>query len=97
MAKIQSAAKYRQLSAISLSAGANWRSTGRLPLGKAPRQPAHMVRDFADRSYCVIFLASGNLALTATKNLSLNNSKFLALRLYMNTAWYNGIQEGAWH
>lgn len=56
-----------------------------------------MVRDFADRSYCVIFLASGNLALTAGKSLYLNNSKFLALRLYMNTAWYNGIQEGAWH
>ena len=60
MAKIQSAAKYRQLNAISLSAGANWRSTGRLPLGKAPRQPAHMVRDFADRSYCVIFLDLGD-------------------------------------
>ena len=52
-----------------------------------------MVRDFADRSYCVIFLASGNLALSSY----LNNSKFLALRLYMNTAWYNEIQEGAWH
>lgn len=97
MAKIQSAAKHRQLSTISLSAGANWRSTGRLPLGKVPRQPAHMVRDFADRSYCVIFLASGNLALTADKSLYLNSSKFLALRLYMNTAWYNEIQESAWH
>ena len=93
MAKIPSAAKYRQLSTISLSAGANWRIAGRLSLGKAPRQPAHMVRDFADRSYCVIFLASGNLALSSY----LNNSKFLALRLYMNTAWYNEIQEGAWH
>ena len=97
MDKIQSASKYRQLSAISLSAGANWRSTGRLSLGKAPRQPAHMVREFADRSYCVIFLASGNLALIADKSLYLNDSKFLALRLYMNMAWYNGIQEGAWH
>ena len=97
MAKIQSAAKHRQLSTISLSAGANWRSTGRLSLGKAPRQPAHMVRDFASRSYCVIFLASGNLTLIADKSLYLNDSKFLALRLYMNTAWYNGIQEGAWH
>ena len=97
MAKVQSAARHRQLNAISLSAGANWRSTGRLPLGKAPRQPAHMVRDFADRSYCVIFLASGNLALIVDKSLYLNNSKFLALRLYMNTAWYNEIQEGAWH
>lgn len=97
MAKIQSAAKYRQFSAISLSAGANWRITGRLSMGKAPRQPAHMVRYFASRSYCVIFLASGNLALIADKSLYLNDSKFLALRLYMNVAWYNGIQEGAWH
>ena len=97
MAKIQSAAKYRQLNAISLSAGTHLRSSSRLSLGKTPRQPAHMVRDFAGRSDRIVFLASRNLALTATKNLSLNNSKFLALHLYMNTAWYNGVQEGAWH
>ena len=97
MDKIQSAARHRQLSAISLSAGANWRSTGRLSLGKAPRQPAHMVRDFAGRSDRIVFLASGDLALIADKSLYLNNSKFLALRLHMNAAWYNGIQEGAWH
>ena len=97
MAKIQSAAKYRQLSTIGLSVGTHLRSSSRLSLGKTPRQPAHMVRDFASRSYCVIFLASGNLALIADKSLYLNDSKFLALRLYMNTAWYNGIQEGAWH
>lgn len=97
MAKIQSAIKCRQPNAVCLSVGTHLRSTGRLSLGKTARQPAHMVRDFADRSYCVIFLAGGNLALITDKSLYLNDSKFLALRLYMNTAWYNGIQEGAWH
>lgn len=97
MAKIQSAAKCRQPNAIGLSVGTHLRSASRLSLGKTPRQPAHMVRDFAGRSDRIVFLASRNLALTATKNLSLNNSKFLALRLYMNVAWYNGIQEGTWH
>ena len=97
MAKIQSAIKCRQSNAICLSVGTHLRSAGRLSLGKTARQPAHMVRDFADRSYCVIFLAGGNLALITDKSLYLNDSKFLALRLYMNTAWYNGIQEGAWH
>ena len=56
-----------------------------------------MVRDFAGRSDRIVFLASGNLTLIADKSLYLNNFKFLALRLYMNTAWYNEIQEGAWH
>ena len=97
MAKIQSAAKYRQLSTIGLSVGTHLRSSSRLSLGKTPRQPAHMVRDFAGRSDRIVFLASGNLTLIADKSLYLNNFKFLALRLYMNTAWYNEIQEGAWH
>ena len=97
MAKIQSAIKCRQPNAICLSVGTHLRIAGRLSLGEAPRQPAHMVRYFASRSYCVIFLASGNLALIADKSLYLNNSKFLAFHLYMNMAWYNGVQEGAWH